>query len=136
LLNQAWADEFRRRAPAPVGRRGQEMVESEEWQAFGRRVEAHLALIEQEMAALRKTLRGAGIDVRVQRIRITGTNGRANEVLALLRGARDNGVAHVSPAWIARALGVTPVYAFDLLAALVANHQAERIGRGQYKALA
>ena len=111
-------------------------MQSEEWLAFGRRVEAHLAVIEQEMTALRKTLRAAGVDVRVQRIRITGTNGRANEVLQLLRGANENGMPHVSPSWIARALGVTPEYAFDLLAALVANHQAEKVGRGQYKALA
>lgn len=111
-------------------------MQSEEWLAFGRRVEAHLAVIEGEVAALRKTLRAAGVEVRVQRIRITGTNGRANEVLRLLRGARQNGSDPVSPSWIARALGVSPEYAFDLLAALVANHQAEKVGRGQYKALA
>jgi hypothetical protein len=93
-------------------------------------VEAHLALIEREMAALRQTLRGAGIDVRVQRIRITGSNGRANEALTLLRATEG-----MSPSQVARALGVSAEYAFDLLAALVADHQVERVGRGRYRAL-
>lgn len=115
-----------------VKRSGYAQMSYEEWVGFGRRVEAHLAVIEGEMAALRKTLRAAGVEVRVQRIRITGSNGRANEVLGILR----NHGGEMSPSTIAGLLRVSPEYAFDLLAALVANNQAEKVSRGRYKALA
>lgn len=110
------------------------MSKSEEWEAFGRRVEAHLALVEAELAALRETLRGAGIQVRRQRIRITGSNGRANAALGILR-AHDGDGGGVSPSTVAGLLGVSSAYAFDLLAALVANNQAVKVGRGRYKAI-
>jgi hypothetical protein len=104
----------------------------EEWAGFGRRVEAHLVVIDQELAALRETLRAAGISVRRQRIRITRVNGKAEEALAFLRHRTPK---PARPSEVAQVLSVSPEYAYDLLAALVAAGSAERVARGQYRAM-
>ena len=107
-------------------------MKDEEWLGFGRRVEAHIAATEKELAALRDTLRAAGIQVRRQRIRITKANGRCAEALTIARAAAP---APVSPAFIASMLGCSREYAFDLLASLVADGTLERPRRGQYRAV-
>lgn len=104
----------------------------EEWEGFGRRVEAHLAAIDKEMGALRDTLRAAGINVRRQRIRITKDNTNAKETLRLLTEAATMG-AVMTPVGVSRRLGVSAEYAYDLLASLVAAGQAERVARGEYR---
>jgi hypothetical protein len=105
---------------------------SEEWLAFGRRVDAHLTLIDQELAALRLTMRAAGIRVHVQRIRITRQNDRAKDALRLLREQPEEAWR---PAEVATHLGISPEYAYDLLAALVAEGSAQRVGRGLYRVI-
>lgn len=105
----------------------------EEWAGFGRRVEAHLAVIDNEMAALRDTLRGAGINVKRQRIRITRDNAQAAAALALLRHGYPRAA---TPSQIGQALGLSAEYAYDLLASLVASGNAERISRGHYRSTA
>lgn len=107
-------------------------MKDEEWLGFGRRVEAHLAQLEKEMAALRDTLRDAGIQVRRQRIRITRGNARAHDALTLLRASHPD---PLRAADVAQLLGKSPEYAFDLLASLVADGTAERVGRGWYRAV-
>ena len=107
-------------------------MKDEEWLGFGRRIEAHIAATEKELAALRDTLRAAGIQVRRQRIRITRSNERCAEALSLCREAYP---APVTPALASRVLGVSPEYAFDLLASLVADGTLERPRRGQYVAV-
>lgn len=104
----------------------------EEWAGFGRRIEAHLAAIDQEMAALRETLRAAGIPVRRQRIRVTKDNANAGAVLDMLKAASPMG-AVLTPTGVSRRLGVSPEYAYDLLASLVAAGKAERVARGEYR---
>lgn len=107
-------------------------MKSEEWPGFGRRVEAHLAAMENELADLRETLRAAGIKVRRQRIRITRGNARALEALTLLRRCHPDAA---TPTQIGRALGLSPEYAYDLLASLVADGSADRPQRGYYRAV-
>lgn len=103
---------------------------SEEWLAFGRRVDAHLTLIDQELAALRLTMRAAGIRVRIQRIRITRQNGRARDALRLMREIPSK---HWRSAEVGERLGISTEYAYDLLAALVADGAVERVSRGYYQ---
>jgi predicted Rossmann fold nucleotide-binding protein DprA/Smf involved in DNA uptake len=102
----------------------------EQWQAYGRQVEAHLAQIEAQIGQLRDTLRAAGIDVRRQRTRVQPENERAREALTLLR---EQPTESWRPSEVARHLGVTPEYAYDLLAALVARGEATKTGRGRYR---
>lgn len=107
-------------------------MDNEEWLGFGRRVEAHLAQLEKEMAALRDTLRDAGVQVRRQRIRITRDNARAHDALVLLRASHPD---QMRARDVAALLGKSPEYAFDLLASLVADGTAERPRRGFYRAV-
>lgn len=107
-------------------------MKDEEWLGFGRRVEAHIAATEKELAALRDTLRDAGIQVRRQRIRITKANGRCAAALTLARALHPYVVT--APA-VAAHLGISREYAFDLLASLVADGTLERPRRGQYRAV-
>ena len=107
-------------------------MKDEEWLGFGRRVEAHIAATEKELAALRDTLRAAGIQVRRQRIRITKANGRCAAALSLARAVHP---ATVTPAVLAAHLGISREYAFDLLASLVADGTLARPARGRYAAV-
>jgi hypothetical protein len=107
----------------------------EQWQTFGREVEAHLTRIDDELGALRETLRRAGINVRRQRVRVTPLNNKARDALTVLRQEAQQGpAASLSPAGVGRRIGVSAEYAYDLLMALVASGAAERIARGRYRA--
>ena len=109
---------------------------AEEWAGFGRRVEAHLAVIEAELAALRQALRGAGVEVRrpTQRVRITPRNQKAMQALAFLKAVSQDASrpSSVTPATVATHVGVSPEYAYDLLASLVAAGHVGRVRRGHY----
>ena len=107
----------------------------EQWQVFGREVEAHLTRIDDELGALRDTLRRAGINVRRQRVRVTRANGKARDALTVLRQEAQSG-ASLSPAALGLRVGVSAEYAYDLLMALVASGAAERVARGRYRATA
>lgn len=104
---------------------------NEEWEAYGRRVEAHLARVEAEIGALRDTLRGAGVEVRRQRTRIQPDNEKAGRARGFLQGISPQAA---TPTQVAHELDVSPEYAYDILMALVAQGKAERIGRGKYQA--
>ena len=104
---------------------------TEEWEGAGRRVEAHLALIEREVDGLRELLSQMGFPIRRQRIRITATNGKAAQALAFLQHMYPY-VA--TPKAVAAQLSVTSTYAYDLLSSLVAEGLAEKVRRGAYKA--
>ena len=107
-------------------------MKSEEWDAYGRRAEAHLARIEAEVGALRDTLRGAGIEVRRQRTRIQPDNEKALRAHSFLFELSPQAL---TPTRVAHELDCSPEYAYDLLMALVAQGKVERVGRGKYKAL-
>lgn len=124
LLNQAWMDEFRKRA---------RLAMSEEWEAAARRIEAHLGLIEREVDGLREVLAGIGLPMRRQRIRITTINGKAAQAHAYLQHMAPHAV---TPKGLAAQLSITSTYAYDLLSALVAEGSAEKLSRGQYRARA
>jgi len=105
------------------------MNDDDRWQAFAHRIDAHLTAIDQELAALRQTLKAAGIRVHVQRIRVTRRNKRTTQALQYLRQS----ATPATPADVAKAAGISPEYAFDVLSALVAEGEVERVGRGQYQ---
>ena len=107
-------------------------MKSEEWDAYGRRVEAHLARIDAEVGALRDTLRGAGIEVRRQRTRIQPRNEKADRARVFLGALLPQAA---TPTQVAHELDCSPEYAYDLLVALVAQGRAERVGRGKYRSL-
>jgi hypothetical protein len=108
-------------------------VKSEEWDGYGRRVEAHLARIEAEIGVLRDTLRDAGIEVRRQRTRIRPENENAVRAKELLD---DVNPRTLTPSQVAAELDITSEYAYDLLMALVATSQAQKVGRGKYQSVA
>lgn len=105
----------------------------EQWRAVAEEVDAALYRVETELGALRDVLRRAGLPVRRQRVRVTGENGAARAALEVLKR---QGLAPIGPAAVARLIHVSPEYAFDLLASLVASGFAERVGRGRYRARA
>jgi hypothetical protein len=107
-------------------------MKSEEWDAYGRRVEAHLAQVEAEIGALRDSLRDAGIMVHRQRTRIQPENEKANRARVFLEAVYPQAL---SPSQVAGEIDCSPEYAYDILMALVAKRTAERIGRGKYRSV-
>lgn len=105
----------------------------EQWPALALEMDAHLTAIETALDDVRAVLRRAGIPVRRQRTRVTGENRNARATLELLKAEARRGAA-MTPTGVARRLDISPEYAYDLLASLVASGFAERVARGQYRA--